>query len=336
VLETIDKGLEPHKPKLRRVVTQDDIVSLTEIKIKRISKFDAFKADEYIRGLEASIAEVEHHLANITAYATAYFQNLLKKYGKGRERRTEITEFDAIVATEVAVANQKLYVNWQDGFAGYGMKKDEYVCNCSDIDDIIVFRRDGTFLVTRVAEKVYVGKDILHIAVFRKNDEQTTYNMIYQDGPKGNIMMKRFNIEGITRDKEYNLTKGTPGSKVLYFSVTGPQDREVVTVHHKPMPRLKKLVFDEDLSLLGIKGRSSMGNILTRNPVNKIVKKKNDSKAPATATAPVPAPAGALPAAAGEQGLSTASVDMEITNIEDIELKPQGEGTGEQATLNFE
>ena len=333
VLQAIDKGLEPYKSKLRRVVTTEDIVKLTEIRIKRISKFDAFKADEYIKGLETQMTEVEHNLAHITDYAIAWFKNLLRKYSKGKERKTEITAFDTIVATEVAVANQKLYVNWQEGFAGYGMKKDEFVCNCSDIDDIIVFRKDGTFLVTKVAEKVYVGKDLLHIAVFRKNDEHTTYNMIYQDGPKGNIMMKRFNVEGITRDKDYNLTKGTEGSRVLYFSVTGPTEPEIVTVYHKPMPRLKKLVFDEDLSQLGIKGRSSMGNILTRNPVSKIVRKKGLNAAARDASAggsPVMTAAPTVPEAI------SSTLDIEITNIADIDLKSSGEGTGEQATLSFE
>ncbi len=280
VLELIDKGLQPYKKLLKRVVTMDDIASLTEIKIKRISKFDAFKADEYIKGLEEQLAAVEHDLVHLKEYAIAYYKNLLKKYGKGRERKTEIATFENIVATNVVVANQKLYVNREEGFAGYGIKKDEFVCDCSDIDDIIAFRRDGTVTVVKVADKVYVGKDIIHIAVFRKGDDQTTYNMVYQDGPKGNVMMKRFSIDGVTRDKEYDLTKGTKGSKIIYFSISQDQEGEIVTVHLKPKPHLKKLVFDISFADLGIKGRGSIGNILTKNPVSKIVRKKDQTPLP--------------------------------------------------------
>jgi topoisomerase-4 subunit A len=276
VLQMIDKGLMPYKKLFKRAITQDDIAALTEIKIKRISKFDGFKADEYIKGLEEQIVSVEHDLVHLKEYAISYYKNLLKKYGKGRERKTEIATFENIVATNVVVANQKLYVNREEGFAGYGIKKDEYVSDCSDIDDIIAFRRDGSVTVVKVADKVYVGKDIIHIAVFRKSDD-ITYNMVYQDGSKGNVMMKRFAIDGITRDKEYDLTKGTKGSKVLYFSVNQGPEGEIVTVHLKPKPHLKKLVFDVSFNDLGIKGRGSIGNILTKNPVSKIVRKKDQT-----------------------------------------------------------
>lgn len=277
VLETIDKGLNPYKKLFKREITTDDIVGLTEIKIKRISKFDAFKADEYIKGLEEDIAKVEHDLAHLKEYAVNYFKNLLKKYGKGRERKTQIAEFETIVAADVVVANQKLYVNREEGFAGYGMKKDEFVCECSDIDDILAIRRDGSFVVVKVADKVYVGKDIIHIAVFKKGDDQTTYNMVYQDGQKGNVMIKRFNIEGVTRDKEYDLTKGTKGSKVLYLSVFPNHEGEIITVYLKPKPNLRKTMFDFSFGDLTIKGRGSQGNILTKNPVSKIVRKKDQT-----------------------------------------------------------
>lgn len=333
VLQTIDKGLNPFKSLLRREITQDDIVRLTEIKIKRISKFDAFKADEYIKGLEEQIGGVKHDLAHLNDYAIAYFKGILKKYGKGKERKTQIMAFDNIIATEVAVANQKLYVNRQEGFAGYGLKKDEFVANCSDIDDIIVFRGDGTFIVTKVAEKVYVGKDIQHIAVFRKGDTQTVYNFVYQDGPQGNIMMKRFTVEGVTRDKEYDLTKGTKGSKLLYFSVSGENDAETLTVHHKPMPRLKKLVFEQNLNELAVKGRSSIGNILTRNPIKKIGKKEEKglktnvvvSDIPSLLTPPKPAVTIPHP-----------EVGIEITNPEQLNLKQDGADGGEQAEIKFD
>jgi topoisomerase-4 subunit A len=279
VLEMITKGLAPYKKLFKRIITQEDVAALTEIKIKRISKFDAFKADEYIKGLEEQIAGVEYDLAHLKEYAIAYYKNLLKKYGKGRERKTEIAAFENIVATNVVVANQKLYVNREEGFAGYGIKKDEFVSDCSDIDDIIAFRRDGSVTVVKVADKVYVGKDIMHLAVFRKG-EDVTYNMVYQDGGKGNYMMKRFAIDGITRDKEYDLTKGTKGSKVIYFSVNQGSEGEIVTVHLKPKPHLKKMVFDLSFNELGIKGRGSIGNILTKNPVSKIVRKKDQTPLP--------------------------------------------------------
>ncbi|KAF5054262.1 DNA topoisomerase 4 subunit A [anaerobic digester metagenome] len=270
VLKTIDKGLEPYKPQFYREITIDDILRLTEIKIKRISKFNAFKADELINNLNDEKAQVEHYLANLTEFAIEYFKNVRRKYGKGRERRTELRSFDNIEAVMVAAANQKLYVNRAEGFAGTGLKKDEYVCDCSDIDDIIAFREDGTFIVTKVADKVFVGEHIIHIDVFRKNDERTIYNMIYQDGKNGAAYVKRFAVVGITRDKEYSLTKGTAGSKVLYFTANPNGEAELVKVNLKPRPKLKKPVFDFDFSELAIKGRNSQGNILTKYAVKKI------------------------------------------------------------------
>ncbi|MFY8027661.1 MAG: DNA gyrase/topoisomerase IV subunit A, partial [Bacteroidia bacterium] len=218
VLSAIDKGLKPYKKLFKRAITTDDIARLTEIKIKRISKFDSFKADEHIKNLEEELQLVNHHLEHIVEYAIEYFKNLKKKYGKGRERKTEIKAFEIINATTVAVANEKLYVNREEGFAGYNMKKDEYVCDCSDIDDIIVFRDDGSMSVSKVSDKSFVGKGIIYINVFRKNDERTIYNMIYRDGTKGKSFAKRFAVSGVTRDKIYDLTKGNKGSEVLYFT----------------------------------------------------------------------------------------------------------------------
>lgn len=271
VLETIDKGLKPYKKKFLREITTDDIIRLTEIKIKRISKFDSFKADELIRSLEDEIKQVKHHLANLTDYAIEYFKNLKKKYGAGRERKTEIKSFENIVATSVVVANEKLYVNREEGFAGFGMRKDEFVCDCSDIDDIIVFRKDGTMIVTKVQDKAFVGKDVVHINVFRKNDERTIYNMIYRDGPRGVVMMKRFAVTGVTRDKEYALTKGTAGSEILYFTANPNGEAEVVTVFHRALAGLRKIEFDVNFGELAIKNRSSIGNIVTKYAVRKIV-----------------------------------------------------------------
>ena len=273
VIKAIDKGFDPYKKKFYRPITKDDIVRLTEIKIKRISKYDTLKADESIIKLEAEMKVVEHNLDNIVDYAIAYFTRIKEKYSAGRERKTEIRNFDNIEAARVVLTNQKLYVNREEGFAGTGLKKDEYICDCSDIDDIIVFRGDGTFIVTKVADKIFVGNEIVHINVFHKNDDRTIYNMIYQDGMRGNTMMKRFAVTGVTRDKEYNLTKGTKGSKVLYFTANPNGEAEVISVFLRPKPKLKKLSFDVDFTELAIKGRSSMGNILSRHAVRKIVLK---------------------------------------------------------------
>jgi topoisomerase-4 subunit A len=274
VLEAIDKGLAKYKKLFKRAITTEDIVRLTEIRIKRISKFDSFKADEAIRNLEDEIKTVQQHLDTLVEYAIEYFKNLKKKYGKGRERKTELRQFDTIDAAAVVVNNVKLYVNREEGFAGYGLKKDEFVSDCSDIDDIIVFRQDGTMLVTKISDKTFVGKDILHIGVFKKNDERTIYNMIYADGPKGFIMVKRFAVTGITRDKPYDLTKGTKGSQIIYFTANPNGEAEVITVTHKPIAKIKKLAFQFDFSTLAIKGRSALGNILTRYAVKKIEQKE--------------------------------------------------------------
>ena len=272
VIDTIDKGLKPHIRHFIREVTTDDIIRLTEIRIKRISKYNSFKADEEIKRLQDELSEVQGHLDNLVEYAIDYFRRIQKKYGKGRERCTEIRNFDVIEAAAVAAATQKLYVNREEGFAGTGLKKDEFVCECSDIDDIIAFRDDGTFLVTKVADKVFMGKGIIHIDVFKRNDERTIYNMVYREGKNGLIYIKRFAVLGITRDKDYDLTTGKPNSKVLYFTANPNGEAEIIKVLLKPKPRLKKLTFEFDFSTLAIKGRNSKGNILSRNPVQKILK----------------------------------------------------------------
>ncbi len=273
VIETIDKGLEPYKKQFYREITRDDILRLTEIRIKRISKFDAFKADEVLRDLGEKLDKVNEHLKDLVKYTIAYFTRIREKYGKGKERKTEIRFFDTIEATRVAVDNEKLYVSREEGFAGTSLKKDEYVCDCSDIDDIIVFREDGTFLVTKVSQKSFVGKGVIHIAVFERNDERTIYNVIYQDGSRGNSYMKRFAVKGVTRDKEYDVTRGTKGSKILYFSANPNGEAEVITIHLRHKPKLRKPVFDIDFSELAIKGRSASGNIATRHSIRKIVLK---------------------------------------------------------------
>ncbi|MCK6690505.1 MAG: DNA gyrase/topoisomerase IV subunit A [Thermoanaerobaculia bacterium] len=288
VLETIDKGLkkyvitpaepgyakETKKIKLLREVTQDDIVRLTEIRIKRISKFNSFKADEEIAGLNEELAQAKHHLEHLTDYAIDYFETLLSKYGKGQERKTEIAVFDEIRATEVVANNAKLYVNRADGFIGMGLKKDEFVQDCSDIDDIIVFRRDGVMKVVRIGEKTFVGKDILHVAVWKKNDERTTYNLAYVDGKSGRSMVKRFNVTAITRDKEYPVGGEGKGSRILYLTANPNGESEVVTVTLSPGSPAKIKVFDFDYGELAIKGRDAQGNILTKYPVKNIRQKE--------------------------------------------------------------
>ncbi|MFP4287755.1 MAG: DNA gyrase/topoisomerase IV subunit A [Bacteroidales bacterium] len=273
VLETIDKGLEPFKEQFYRTITRDDIIKLTEIKIKRISKFDSFKADEVLKGLDDKLAKVNHNLEHLIDFAINYFLRIKEKYGKGRERKTEIRSFENIEATRVAVANEKLYVNRSEGFAGTSLKKDEFVCECSDIDDMIVFREDGTFVVTKVSEKSFVGKNIIHIGIFERNDDRTIYNMIYQDGPRGASYMKRFFVKGVTRDKEYDLTKGTKGSKVLYFTANPNGEAELVAVYLRHKPKLRKSILEVDFSDLAIKGRNAGGNQLTKHQIRKIVLK---------------------------------------------------------------
>lgn len=270
VIEAIDKGLDPFKKLLLREVTREDIIQLTEIKIKRISKFDVKKADEQIKSIETELEEVKNHLGNIIPFAVNYFRQIKKKYGKGKDRKTEIRSFDTIEATKVVASNAKLYINYKEGFIGTGLKKDEFISDCSDIDDVIVIRKDGVYLITKVAEKVFVGNDILYAHVFLKNDERTIYNIVYQDGKDGPLLAKRCAISGLTRDKEYNLTRGTPGSKIVYLSANPNGEAEVIKVHHRPKARLKKLVFEFDFGQMAIKGKSSMGNILTKNAVQKI------------------------------------------------------------------
>ncbi len=272
VIRRIDKGLKPFKKDFYRAITEDDIVRLTEIKIKRISKYDGFKADELLKRLQEELKQTEHDLLHIKDYAIRYYKGLLEKYGKGKERKTQIRTFDTIHASIVAANNEKLYVNRKDGFIGYGLKKDEFVTECSDIDDIIVFRQDGKCLVTRIAEKVFVGKDILHVDVFRKNDERRVYNLVYLDGKTGRSMAKRFQVLAVTRDKEYDLTKGDSGSKILYFTANPNAEAETITVYLSGRAKAKKKEFDFDFATLDIKGRNSQGNILTRYPVRKIQK----------------------------------------------------------------
>lgn len=270
VIAAIDKGITPHKKKFKREITHDDLVRLTEIKIKRISKFDAFKADEHIRSLEEEMEKTMHDLQNLNEYAIKYFETLLKKYAKGRERKTEIRTFDHIRVSTVAIANQKLYVNRAEGFVGTGLKKDEFVLDCSEFDDIIVFRRDGHMVVTRVDEKTFVGKDILHVDIFRKNNDRMVYNMIYQDGKDHVCFVKRFNVSGITRDKEYDLTKGNKGSKVIYFSANPNSEAEMVTVYLSPHSKARQKIFDFDFSEILIKGRGAQGNTLSKHLVKAV------------------------------------------------------------------
>ena len=274
VITAIDKGLKPFRKRLLRDVTREDIIKLTEIRIKRISKFDVKKADEHIKGLEVELEEVKNHLKNIIPYTINYFRQIKKKYGKGWERKTEIRSFDTIQAAKVVANNARLYINYKEGFIGTGLKKDEFVCECSDMDDIIIIRKDGVFLITKVADKVFVGNDILYAQVFIKNDERTIYNIVYQDGKDGSLLAKRCAITGLTRDKEYNMTRGKAGSKIVYFSANPNGEAEVIKVYHKPKARLKKLEFEFDFGQLGIKGKSSMGNILTKNAVHKIALKE--------------------------------------------------------------
>jgi len=274
VIKAIDDGLKPFKKRLLREVTQEDIIQLTEIKIKRISKYDVRKADEHIKGIEIELEEVRNHLQNIIPFTINYFKQIKKKFGKGRERKTEIRSFDTIQATKVVANNARLYINYKEGFLGTGLKKDEFVGECSDIDDIIVIRKDGGYLITKVADKVFVGNDILYAQVFLKNDERTIYNIVYQDGKDGPLLAKRCAITGLTRDKEYNLTNGKEGSRIVYLSANPNGEAEVIRIHHKPKARLKKLVFEFDFGQLSIKGKSSMGNILTKNAVQKIALKE--------------------------------------------------------------
>ena len=270
VIQAIDKGLKPHTKHLKREVLEEDIVRLTEIRIKRISKFDIDKAQQKIDALEDQIAQVKHHLAHLIDYAIAYFERLKKDYGKGRERKTEIRTFDDVDATKVVIRNTKLYVNRTEGFVGTSLKKDEYVCDCSDIDDIIVFTKEGKMMVSKVDAKTFVGKDIIHVAVFKKKDKRTIYNMIYRDGSKGPSYVKRFAVTSITRDKEYDLTNGNKGSLVWYFSANPNGEAEMVTIYLRQVGSIKKLKWDLDFADVLIKGRASKGNKVTKHAIKKV------------------------------------------------------------------
>ena len=270
----IDLRLTPYYPTFIREVTKDDILRLMEIKMARILKFNSDKAEEQIARMKAEVEEIDRHLANLVEYTVDWFRMLREKYGKQFPRRTELRSFDVIEATKVIEANEKLYINREEGFIGTGLKKDEFVANCSPIDDVIIFYRDGKYVITPVADKKFVGKNILYINIFKKNDKRTIYNVAYRDGRDGTCYMKRFAVTGIVRDREYDLTQGKPDSRVLYFSANPNGEAEVIKVTLKPNPRVRKIVFEEDLSQLAIKGRQAIGNILTRLPVHKIVLKQ--------------------------------------------------------------
>lgn len=277
VIDAVELGFDPYRKLFRREITRDDVLKLTEKPVRKISRFDIKKADELIKGIEDELEKVRHNLANIVPYTIKYFEDIRKKFGKGRDRKTEIRSFDNIEATMVVVANEKLYVNWEEGFVGTGLKKDEYICDCSDIDDVIAIRKDGTYIITKVSEKAFLGKELQYVNVFKKNDNRTIYNVIYRDGKNGPIMMKRCAITGITRDKEYTLTKGSPESRILYFTANPNGEAEIVRIILRPRPRLKNLDMDVDFGDLAIKGRDAMGNILTRYAIHKIMLKEKGS-----------------------------------------------------------
>jgi topoisomerase IV subunit A len=278
VITAVDSGLKPHTKHLKRAVTEEDILRLLDIRIMRISKFDSNKAQDKIEALEGDIAQVKHDLEHLIDFAIAYFTRLKEKYGKGKDRQTELRSFDTIEATKVALRNIKLFVNREEGFVGTGLKKDEYVCDCSDIDDVIVFLRDGNMMICKVDDKKFVGKDIIHVAVFDKSDKRTIYNMIYRDGKNGPSYIKRFNVSGVTRDKLYDLTNENKGSQVLYFTCNPNGEAEVITIILRQVGSVKKLKWDLDFAELGIKGRASKGNLVTKYPIKKIeIKEKGIS-----------------------------------------------------------
>lgn len=268
--EHIDERLTPFYSQFVREVTKDDILKLMEIKMARILKFNKDKADEFIARLKAEIAEIDNHLSHITQYTIDWYQRIKEKYGAKFTRRTEIRSFDTIVATKVVEANEKLYINREEGFIGTGLKKDEFICNCSDIDDVIIFYKDGKYKIVRIADKLFIGKNILYVNIFKKNDKRTIYNAIYRDGKEGNYYIKRFNVTSMIRDREYDVTQGTPGSKIAYFTANPNGEAEVIKVTLRPNPRIKKLIFEKDFSTIAIKGRQSMGNLLTKFEVHKI------------------------------------------------------------------
>ena len=270
VIKAIDLGLQPHIKHLKRAITEEDIARLTEIRIKKISKFDIDKAKQFIEGLEDKIVVVKEYLNNLIQYAIDYFMRLKSAYGKGKERKTEIRIFDDIVASKVAMKNAKLYVNREEGFVGTSLKRDEFVADCSDIDDIIVFRKDGKMSVTKVDAKTFVGKDIIHVAVFKKKDKRTVYNFMYRDGAKGPSYMKRFNVTSVTRDKEYDLSNGTKGSFVHYFSANLNGEAEVVTINLRAAGSVKKMKWDIDFADLAVKGRAVKGNTITKYTIKSV------------------------------------------------------------------
>jgi topoisomerase-4 subunit A len=269
-LKHIDKRLEPFKAQFIREVNRDDLLRLMEIKMGRILKFNKDKADELIASYKSQVETINHHLEHIVEYTIDWFTKLKEKYGKSYPRKTEIRSFDAIEATKVVEANEKLYINREEGFIGYGLKKDEFICNCSDIDDVIIFFKDGKYKIVKVSEKMFIGKNVLYLNVFKRNDNRTIYNLIYRDGKTGASFIKRFSVTGVTRDKEYDVTQSKAGSRVLYFSANPNGEAETIRVILKPKPRQKLLVFDKDFSEIAIKGRASMGNILTKADIHKI------------------------------------------------------------------
>lgn len=266
----VRKRLKPFTGNFYREVTDDDILKLFEIRMKRIFKFDSDEADKKIQNLEDEISQVKNNIEHIIEYTIAYYERIRTKYGKGRERKTEIRNFENIEAAKVVIANEKLYINREEGFIGTALKKDEFICECSDMDEVIIFKKDGSYYVTKVADKIFVGKDVLYVNVFKKNDKRTIYNVVYRDGRYGVAYVKRFNVTGVTRDKVYNLTKGTAGSRVIHFSANPNGEAEVIKVCLKPKPSLKKLVFEYDFADLAIKGRDSQGNTLSKNDIHKI------------------------------------------------------------------
>lgn len=274
VVAHIDKRLEPFKVDFIREVTREDILKLLEIKMMRITRFDTDKANDTLLALQKKIKEIEYELEHLVDYTIFWYEGLKNKYGKNFPRKTEIRNFETIVATKVVEANEKLYVNREEGFIGTSLKKDEFVSNCSDMDDIIIFFKDGKYKIVKVADKLFIGKNILHLDVFKKNDKRTVYNVVYRDGKTGPYYIKRFAVNGITRDKEYDVTQGTAGSKIVYFTTNPNAEAEVIRVTLKPKPRLNKLIFEKDFSEIAIKGRQSMGNILTKNDIFKIALKQ--------------------------------------------------------------
>jgi topoisomerase-4 subunit A len=274
VISAIDKGLKPHIKHLKRKVTVEDITRLTEIRIKRISKFDSFKADEVIARIEAELEQIKHHLEHIVDFAIDYFKDLKKRFGEGRDRKTEIRTFDTIQASKVIIANKKLYFDREEGFIGWNLKKAEYIADCSEIDSIIIFFDTGKMIVTPVADKKFVGKGVVYCGVWKKGDKRTIYHLMYQDGAGGAVMMKRFYVNSIVRDTEYDLSRGTKKSRLVYFSVHPNGEREVVTVHLRPRPHLKRLRFDIDFGELLIKNRTASGNRVTKELVSKVIQKE--------------------------------------------------------------